>query len=168
MIVLLLRHGHDDRQCGDDAPLSALGTAQVRGTAEVLADLCPEGIEGVWISPARRARDSAAVVRETMVTGWEQIDERLGPGAGPTRYLEIIEYARRQGLQSILLVGHNPDLGEAALRCLGQDTALERGIVAHGECLQLLLGDHEGMVPLMVLSGTSMRVVDLDASACAA
>jgi phosphohistidine phosphatase SixA len=168
MIVLLLRHGHDDRRCGDDAPLSALGTAQVRDTAAVLADLFPEGIEGVWISPARRARDSAAVVRETMVTGRERVDERLGPGAGPARHLEIIEHAQRQGLQSVLIVGHNPDLGEAALRCLGQDTALERGIVAHGECLQVLLGERAGLVPLMVLSGSSMRVVELDASASAA
>jgi phosphohistidine phosphatase len=168
MIVLLLRHGHDERRCGEDPPLSELGEAQVRGTAAVLAELCPEGIERVWISPARRARDTAAVVRETMVTGWEQIDERLGPGAGPRRYLEIIEHARREGLLSVLIVGHNPDLGEAALRCLGEDKALERGIVAHGECLQVLLGERAGLVPLMVLSGSSMRVVELDASASAA
>jgi phosphohistidine phosphatase SixA len=168
MLVLLLRHGHDDRQYGDDPLLSTLGAAQVRATVEVLAELCPDGIEGVWISPARRARDTAAVVRETLVTGWEQVDEGLRPGAGPARHLEIIEYARRHGLQSVLIVGHNPDLGEAALRCLGRDSGLERGLIAHGECLQVLLGERAGLAPLMVVSGTSLRSVDLEESVRAA
>jgi phosphohistidine phosphatase SixA len=167
MIILLLRHGHDDRRCGDDPPMSALGVEQVRATAEVLAELCPDGIEWVWISPARRARDTAAVVRETLVTGWEQVDEGLAPGSGPARYLEIIEYGRRHGLQSALIVGHNPDLGEAALRCLGQESGLERGLIAHGECL-LMIGERAGVAPLTVVSGTSLRSVDLEASAGAA
>lgn len=168
MLVLLLRHGHDDRRCGDDPPLSAFGTEQVRATAEVLAQVCPDGIEGVWISPARRARDTANVIRETLVTGWEQVDEDLGPGAGPARHLEIIEYARRHGMQSVLIVGHNPDLGEAALRCVGQESSPERGLIAHGECLQVMVGESADVAPLMVVSGTSIRTVDVGATGSAA
>lgn len=168
MIVLLLRHGHDDRRAGDDAPLSALGVEQVRATVAVLGELCPDGIERVWVSPARRARDTAAVVRESLVTGWEQVDAGLAPGAGPARYLEIIEDGRRQGLHSALIVGHNPDLGEAALRSLGQECGLERGLIAHGECMQLLVEERAGAARLTVVSGHSLRTVDLEAGADAA
>lgn len=167
MLLLLLRHGHDDRWTGEDPPLSAFGAEQVRATAAVLAGLCPDGIEEVWISPARRARESAALVRETLVTGWERIDEGLAPGAGTERHLEIIAAGRRNGLQSLLIVGHNPDLGAAALQWMGKSDGLERGLLAHGECLHLWLNEDRGTEgqPLMVVSGASVRTVDLKSPA---
>ena len=163
MLLLLLRHGADDRWSGEDPPLTAFGAEQVRGTAAVLAGLCPDGIEEVWISPARRARETAAVVRETLLTGWERVDDGLAPGAGTQRHLEIIAAARRNGLQSLLIVGHNPDLGAAALRCLGECDGLERGLLAHAECVHLRLGEDEAdeAPAMMVVNGASVRTVDL-------
>ena len=83
-------------------------------------ELCPDGVEEVWISPARRTREAASLIKEVLLTGWDRVDARLGPGQGAARHIEIIERAQLNGLQSLLIVGHNPDLGEVALRCVGE------------------------------------------------
>ena len=163
MLLLLLRHGEDDRAAGDDPPLTERGVAQVRSTAEALLELCPDGVEEVWISPARRTREAASLIKEVLLTGWDRFDARLGPGQGAARHIEIIERAQLNGLQSLLIVGHNPDLGEVALRCVGEREEFERGLLAHGECLHVRLSadDASASGPLLVAGGSSVRTLEL-------
>ena len=136
MLLVLLRHGEDDRTAGAEAPLTRRGVEQVQLTSASLSELCPDGVEEVWISPTRRTRETASLVRETLLTGWDRVDTGLGPGQGTARHLEIIDRARLRGVHSVLIVGHNPDLGEVALRCLGESEQFERALLAHGEAVQ--------------------------------
>ena len=50
------------------------------------------------------------------MTGWKQVDAGVAPGLGPARQRRVLESGLRNGLQSLLIVGHEPDLGAAALR----------------------------------------------------
>jgi phosphohistidine phosphatase len=164
MLLVLLRHGEDDRGAGDDPPLTERGVTQVGCTAEALSDLCPDGVEEVWISPARRTRETASLLREALLTGWDRVDTLLGPGEGVTRHLEIIERAKLNGLQSLLIVGHNPELGEVALRCVGESDEFERALLAHGECLLARLcaeDDEAASAQLLLVSGSSVRTLEL-------
>ena len=126
-------------------------------------ELCPDGVEEVWISPARRTREAASLIKEVLLTGWDRVDARLGPGQGAARHIEIIERAQLNGLQSLLIVGHNPDLGEVALRCVGEREEFERGLLAHGECLHVRLSadDASASGPLLVAGGSSVRTLEL-------
>lgn len=161
MLVLLLRHGHDDRTAGDDPPLSALGHAQVRATAAQILEHCPAGIEELWCSPARRARDTAAVLRAHVLLGRDRVDARLGPGASVTGHLELIARAHRQSVRSLMIIGHNPALGAIALHALGEHSEQRLVLIGHGECIQLTL--QTGAAPLVdravVLSGSGTRDV---------
>jgi phosphohistidine phosphatase SixA len=161
MLVLLLRHGHDDRTAGDDPPLSALGHAQVRATAAQILEHCPAGIEELWCSPARRARDTAAVLRAHVLLGRDRVDARLGPGASVTGHLELIARAYHQSVRSLMIIGHNPALGAIALHALGEHSEQRLVLIGHGECIQLTL--QTGAAPLVdravVLSGSGTRDV---------
>jgi phosphohistidine phosphatase SixA len=161
MLVLLLRHGHDDRTAGDDPPLSALGRAQVRATVAQILALCPAGIEELWCSPARRARDTAGVLRAHVLLGSDRVDARLGPGASVTGHLELIARAYHQSVRSLMIIGHNPALGALALHALGKHSGERLVLIGHGECIQLTL--QTGAAPVadraVVLSGSGTRDV---------
>jgi phosphohistidine phosphatase SixA len=159
MLVLLLRHGHDDRTAGDDPPLSALGHAQLRATAARILALCPAGIQELWCSPARRARDTAGVLRAHVLLGSDRVDARLGPGASVTGHLELIARAYHQSVRSLMIIGHNPALGALALHALGDHSGDRLVLIGHGECIQLMV--QKGTRPVacgaVVLSGSGTR-----------
>lgn len=163
MLVLLVRHGHDNRRSSEDPPLSALGADQTRCLAEHLAlrDWIEDGIEEVWTSSALRARETLDILRASLSWGWEHSDVGLGPGLPAGCYLEVIERAHRNGVSSLLIVGHNPALGEAALRLAGETENFERGLIGNAECIEMMLGTHE-MVPIrppVVIGAESVRML---------
>ena len=93
-------------------PLTAGGREQARALADRLR---AEGFEpdAVVSSPLLRARQTAAALE----LGEPDVDERLAPGASPE---EIREAAEGRG-ETVLVVGHQPDCGEAVLALTGRE-----------------------------------------------
>ena len=122
MQLYLIRHGiavERSLAFSDDAlrPLSLRGTDNMRQEAEGLRAL---GVspDVILTSPLVRARQTAEVlvegldVREGLVEA-----EALAPAGGLSTVLELLaaEPARRQ----VVLVGHEPGIGELAARLVG-------------------------------------------------
>jgi phosphohistidine phosphatase len=85
--------------------------------------------ELILSSPARRAEQTAALVKKTAsIAGDIRYDERIYE-ATPARLLEVIS-EQKENVESILLVGHNPGL-EGLLRALtGESQAMPTAALA--------------------------------------
>lgn len=113
MKIYLLRHGkaEDPESVGgsDKARrLTDIGIQETEVSARAIErmQVCPEVI---WTSPYPRAAQTAEIVADRLGLGerLRQI-EVLEPGARPEPVMEMVESANRE--QSVMLVGHNPDL----------------------------------------------------------
>lgn len=122
--LLLLRHGEADHppgtHFGDDSerPLTEEGRRRMAEEAAGLIDL-QIMIDAVVTSPYLRTRETAEIVAAAcgLAAGVVEAPE-LQPGAA----LRDIRHAvRRVTGSSILVVGHAPDLGEAAGELTGRD-----------------------------------------------
>ena len=108
MQILLVRHG--DALIGgyDDAsrPLSVMGVDQSRivGNAIKTMDIHPEAILS---SPLVRAKEMAAIIGEILQVTKIGATEFLVPG---TDQRQLVAQINTLGIQSILLVGHEPHL----------------------------------------------------------
>ena len=128
MELFLVRHAiaedQDPRRWPDDAdrPLTEEGVELFRQAARGLARIAPS-IDVVLASPFVRAWRTAEVLAEE--AGWPS-PERCGAleAGRPTAGL-VKEIRQRQGLDSLAVVGHEPDLSELAARLLaGKEDAL--------------------------------------------
>jgi phosphohistidine phosphatase len=107
MRLLIVRHAEAAPGDPDELrPLTPEGREQARGLARELRE---RGIDAdaVLTSPLLRARETAAALAQ----GEPQIEERLAPGATATDLREAI--AGRG--ETVIVVGHQPDCGEAVL-----------------------------------------------------
>ena len=108
MQILLVRHGDAVLDSASDAtrPLSVLGEDQSRivGKAMMRLDLHPDII---LCSPLLRARQMAAIIGEILTTSRIAASEYLVPG---TDHRQLIDQLNSFGLQTALLVGHEPHL----------------------------------------------------------
>jgi serine/threonine-protein phosphatase PGAM5 len=91
--IILVRHGqYDAVPNGDERTgmgLSALGVAQARLAGARLA-AWPQHIDGMFESPLRRARETAATIGESLPAGNRfTIDEDLAECTPPTRRSEV-------------------------------------------------------------------------------
>ena len=91
--IILVRHGqYDYVPNGDERTgmgLSALGVAQARLAGARLAGW-PDHIDGLHVSPLRRARETAAAIGESLPAGDHfGIDEDLAECTPPTRRTEV-------------------------------------------------------------------------------
>jgi len=150
MLLYLLRHADADTPAPSDTEraLSEKGRAQ----AEKVGRFCEAHelhFSVILSSPVRRARETAEIVAEKMraelfLTPW------LACGMSPHTALEELRAYRSQG--SVLLVGHEPDLGLLAAHLLGLATptalhvrkaslmAIDLGFIRAGAgCLQFAL-----------------------------
>ena len=122
MRVILFRHGPagrpDPERWPDDRlrPLTSLGAQLVRAAAEGLARIEPD-IERVVSSPFARVRQTARVLADVLDTGAVEELEALCPGGPVAELLQFLS-ARISG-RSLVLVGHEPDLGGFAGTLLG-------------------------------------------------
>jgi phosphohistidine phosphatase len=107
MRLLIVRHAEAAPGDPDELrPLTPEGREQAR---ELARELRERGIDAdaVLTSPLLRARETAAALAQ----GEPQIDERLAPGATAADVREAID---GRG-ETVIVVGHQPDCGEAVL-----------------------------------------------------
>jgi len=128
MNLYLMRHGLavERGTCGYDSdrerPLTSKGERKVRRVAEALMKM-EISFDAILSSPLIRSRQTADLLTDEMNSKEEvQLAEHLSPG-GSMKSL-VGHLARLSGSpQDILLVGHEPDLGQLAASLLtGGDT----------------------------------------------
>jgi len=102
----------DDRQ----RPLTAAGARRFKNSAALLVQLIGSGgtVERLLTSPLARARQTAAILHRVGLP--EPIEESvLAPGRTVARVLAVL---RAHDAQSIVMVGHEPDLGRLLAVCI--------------------------------------------------
>jgi phosphohistidine phosphatase len=131
MDIVIVRHGpaadRDPSRWPDDSrrPLTPDGARATRRAAKGLASLRPT-VDRVITSPATRAHATAEIFREVLEVEAElETWEELEPDAAPGPVIERLQrLSRRRG---ILLVGHEPTLGELlGLSVTGESVPIAR------------------------------------------
>ncbi|MGH9866582.1 MAG: SixA phosphatase family protein [Candidatus Polarisedimenticolia bacterium] len=116
-ILYLMRHGPADGP-GDDPPLSAVGVRLMTGASRGLAHL---GVtfDAIYCSPLRRALATASLMTDSTRPGPGvcHVLQEAGPGAR-LKPLAAALGARHAG-GSVLVVGHQPDMGLMAMEAIG-------------------------------------------------
>jgi phosphohistidine phosphatase len=109
--LLLWRHAHAADGVPDmERALTDKGRAQARAVAGWLRPRLPAGSR-ILVSPARRAQETAAALGLPYETA-----ESIAPGAGAGALLEAAGWPGAD--RTVLLVGHQPALGEVAAALL--------------------------------------------------
>ena len=129
MNLYLMRHGlavergtpgyDSDRE----RPLTSKGERKVRRVAEALVKM---GVSfgAIYSSPLVRAHQTADVLSDEMSARQKvQLTEHLAPG-GSTKELVNLLQRLPDSPQEILLVGHEPDLGQFAASLLAGDSGV--------------------------------------------
>jgi len=115
MRLIVIRHAEASPGDPDELrPLTPKGREQARALAGELRD---RGIDAdaVVTSPLLRALETAAALEQ----GEPAIDDRLAPGATPA---DVREAAADRG-DTVIVVGHQPDCGEAVLAFAGREVS---------------------------------------------
>ena len=132
--LILMRHasarpGQDDRE----RPLSPEGKSEALAIGRALQALAAYGFwpEQALVSPARRARETLAGVREALasLTVADEDDALYLASAG--RLMSRLQQLPDATAQ-VLLVGHNPGLGELARQLVGRAEAEVQARAARG------------------------------------
>jgi phosphohistidine phosphatase len=117
MRVVLFRHGpagsRDPAHWPDDRlrPLTQRGEARTAAAARGLRRLEPE-VAAVVTSPLARAARTAKLVGEVYGGAPQETLEALAPGGS---YRRVVEFLSKRGRdETLVLVGHEPDLGKLA------------------------------------------------------
>jgi phosphohistidine phosphatase len=105
--LILWRHADAAEGAPDnERPLTRKGSKQAARAAAWLLKNLPSDF-AVIASPARRAQETAAALGARIRTS-----ERLAPGASAADILEVAGWP--EGKRTVIIVGHQPDLGKAA------------------------------------------------------
>ena len=111
MDLLLWRHAVAAQGAPDAArPLTARGRRQAEHMASFLAPRLPAELR-VIVSPARRAQETARALGRSFETV-----EAIAPGCGVAELLDAAGWPAAD--QAVLVVGHQPTLGEVATQLL--------------------------------------------------
>ncbi len=114
--LLLFRHGIAEERGGPTPePLRALTPAGIRRTTAVAERLALLGIRADQLisSPLVRARQTAEIAVAAGLAGQLEIDGALAPDG------DALALVRSSGAERLMLVGHEPDLGQLACQVLG-------------------------------------------------
>ncbi|WP_347329541.1 phosphohistidine phosphatase SixA [Marinimicrobium locisalis] len=109
--LFIMRHGQAEPRAASDSErtLTQRGEADVHQMITSLTDELV-GLEHVWTSPYRRARQTAAIVNEVLDRGAEPVlTDLLVPEAGVEPLCEQIQTCQES---SLMLVSHMPLVGE--------------------------------------------------------
>lgn len=130
MNLLLWRHAtaEDATEPGAAAdlarPLTKRGQRQAAHVAEWLQKRLPAEHQ-VLVSPAVRTRETASALTRDF-----RVVEEIGPGADPEAVIAAANWPDQRG--TIVIVGHQPTLGQVAARLLGgceSDWSVKKGAV---------------------------------------
>ena len=108
----------------EERKLTAKGRKQARRMAAWLAERLP-GETRILVSRARRAQQTAQALARKFDT-----HEDVGPEAGPRSVLKAADWPRGAG--TVLVVGHQPTLGQAAALALTgapADWSVQKGAI---------------------------------------
>jgi phosphohistidine phosphatase len=125
MRIYLLRHaiavdGGAAAYADDDRPLSEEGREKMSKAAKGLAALITD-IDVILTSPLIRAHDTARIAaRALRAENKIQVCKELSAGSSVKNLMTYLSTFR--SLNSIMLVGHQPDLGFIASLLLGSDS----------------------------------------------
>lgn len=140
MELILWRHAEAEDGIPDiDRELTAKGRRQANHMAAWLKPRLPDDIR-ILVSPARRTQQTAAALGLDFSTL-----EAVAPGASPYEVLEAAGWPN--GGQNVLIVGHQPTLGEVASRLLQSampSQSIKKGAVwwftaRHGDARDIVL-----------------------------
>jgi len=107
MELILWRHAEAEDGLSDMArPLTAKGAKQADKMAAFLRSRLPDGAR-ILVSPAKRAQQTAQALSKNFTTA-----PAIAPGASPQAVLEAANWLEGEGC--VLIVGHQPALGEIA------------------------------------------------------
>ncbi|GAD24844.1 phosphohistidine phosphatase SixA [Acidovorax sp. MR-S7] len=120
MDLILWRHAEAENapDGGEDLerPLTHRGEKQAARMAVWLDRQLPDGLR-VLASPARRTEQTARALGRKV-----KLRAELLPGGSPDELLELVQWPRARG--AVLVVGHQPLLGQTAARLLGLQAPL--------------------------------------------
>ncbi len=127
MIIYLIRHAVAVERGtasypNDDRPLTEDGKERMSKAARGIANIVDD-IDAIISSPLIRAHETARIVARTL--GAEdklEICKELAPGSSLKNVLSFL--TKYKGLKSIMLVGHQPDLGYLASALLGSNESI--------------------------------------------
>ena len=104
MELILWRHADAEDGAPDlERRLTKKGRKQAERVADWLRERLPKDFELVS-SPAARARETAEALDAKM-----RIENALAPGASPASFVKVSGWPRGAG--TVVIVGHQPDLG---------------------------------------------------------
>lgn len=128
MHVILFRHGpagdqNPARWPSDvDRPLTPNGIERTRLAARGLERLVSSEVAFILTSPYQRAKETATIVSEAFGNTTVETLDALASGASPRGVLAAIEKFHSD--RTVILVGHEPDLGMLAAALIGSARAL--------------------------------------------
>ncbi|MDB5891910.1 MAG: phosphohistidine phosphatase, SixA [Polaromonas sp.] len=158
MDLILWRHAEagglpadirDDVRADLARPLTGRGEKQASRIAAWLDRQLPEGCHMV-VSPARRCEQTALALGRKY-----KVRPELAPGATTAQLLELVQWPH--GGSPILVVGHQPVLGQAIAQLLGlqaSDCAIKKGAI-----WWLRSREREGVVQTVVVTVQSPEVL---------
>lgn len=114
MDLILWRHAEAEDGAPDlERKLTSKGARQAEKVAVFLRQHLPENTR-ILVSPAARTQQTVAPL-----TGHFTLAPTIAPGASALAVLEAARWPNAGG--AVLVVGHQPTLGEVAARLLGSD-----------------------------------------------
>jgi phosphohistidine phosphatase len=137
MRIILFRHGpagtRDAERWPDDAkrPLTARGEKRTRLAARGLRCL-QEKAGPILTSPLKRADETAHLLAEVLGTKQVETVESLAPGGSYRKLIAAIAPYKEE--DTVVVVGHEPDLGELAGFFLRKDRESPLPLKKAGAC----------------------------------
>lgn len=129
MELYFLRHGEADwpdwKKSDDERPLTKRGKKEMHELAAFLVRLKVRP-DLILTSPLPRAAQTAEIAAEHLKSKCRE-DKRLAPGFGPAELEELI---RKHPVESLMVVGHEPDFTETISALTGASLKLSKAGVA--------------------------------------
>lgn len=127
MVVYIVRHAIAvERETAsypnDDRPLTEAGKGKMSKAAKAIAKLVRD-VDVILTSPLIRAHDTARIIARAL--GAEQkleLCKGLAPGSSLKDLMSYL--SKYKGMKSIMVVGHQPDLGYLASAMLGSNESI--------------------------------------------
>ena len=134
MHLYIVRHGpagNRDEWSGPDSerPLTPKGKQVVHRVAERLADL-DVSVDAIVTSPYVRSEQTAEIIAKSLDRADRlETDARLAPCFGIAELMSLL--ADYSGVSALMIVGHEPDLGQAICELIGAERLkMKKGAIA--------------------------------------